>query len=372
LRWHILNDLSHCLDEAREKARFDFYGRTFSGTTEMRPLWRRAQSVISALLDEAVAELYVGAHFSEGAKKKIGELVNHLMTAYRARIEKLPWMSDETKRKAVLKLAAVSRKLGYPDTWKDIEKMEIGADSYALNAMRAHRFEFDRKMKKIGGPVDRSEWYMAPQTVNACYDPLRNEILFPAAILQPPFFDPNADDAVNFGGIGTVIGHELTHGFDDQGALFDAKGNLASWWTKEDKERFDTRTERLSKQYDKFEALPGLFVNGKLTLGENIADQGGLLIAYDGLMLALQENGSVPGTIDGLSSAERFFISYAVTERSAIREEALRSQIQIDPHAPSRFRVDGPLSNMREFATAFHAAPENKLWRDPEDRVDIW
>jgi putative endopeptidase len=213
---------------------------------------------------------------------------------------------------------------------------------------------------------------MAPQTVNACYDPLRNEILFPAAILQPPFFDPNADDAVNFGGIGTVIGHELTHGFDDQGALFDAKGNLASWWTKEDKERFDTRTERLSKQYDKFEALPGLFVNGKLTLGENIADQGGLLIAYDGLMLALQENGSVPGTIDGLSSAERFFISYAVTERSAIREEALRSQIQIDPHAPSRFRVDGPLSNMREFATAFHAAPENKLWRDPEDRVDIW
>ena len=192
-------------------------------------------------------------------------------------------MGDETKQKAILKLAAVARKLGYPDAWKDIEKMEIGTDSYAANVLRAYRFEFDRKMKRVGGPVDRGEWYMAPQTVNACYNPLFNEIFFPAAILQPPFFDPGADDAVNFGGIGTVIGHELTHGFDDQGALFDAKGNLASWWTKEDKERFDAQTERLAKQYDKFEALPGLFVNGKLTLGENIADLGGLLIAYDGL-----------------------------------------------------------------------------------------
>jgi putative endopeptidase len=372
LRWQILNGFSHCLDEAREKQRFDFYGRTFAGATEMRPLWRRAQSTLSMLLDEAVAELYVGAHFGEGAKKKIGELVDHLSTAYRTRIEKLDWMGSETKQKAAAKLAAISRKLGYPDKWKDIDKMQIGADSYAANVMRAHRFEFDRKMKRIGGPVDRSEWCMSPQTVNACYSPLLNEILFPAAILQPPFFDPTADDAVNFGGIGTVIGHELTHGFDDQGALFDAKGNLASWWTKEDKERFDARTERLAKQYDKFEAAPGLFVNGKLTLGENIADLGGLLIAYDGLLLAQKESGTVSEAIDELSPTERFFISYAITERSAIREEALRSQIQIDPHSPSPFRVNGPISNMEEFIDAFHAASGDKLWRDPEDRVKIW
>lgn len=372
LRWQILNGFSHCLDEAREKQRFDFYGRTFAGTTEMRPLWRRAQSTLSMLLDEAVAELYVGAHFGEGAKKKIGELVDHLSAAYRARIEKLDWMGGETKQKAAAKLAAISRKLGYPDKWKDIDKMEIGADSYAANVMRAHRFEFDRKIKQVGGPVDRSEWCMSPQTVNACYSPLFNEILFPAAILQPPFFDPAADDAVNFGGIGTVIGHELTHGFDDQGALFDAKGNLASWWTKEDKERFDARTERLAKQYDKFEAAPGLFVNGKLTLGENIADLGGLLIAYDGLLLAQKESGRASETIDGLLPAERFFISYAITERSAIREEALRSQVQIDPHSPSPFRVNGPISNMEEFIDAFHAASGDKLWRDPEDRVKIW
>ena len=371
LRWHIINDFCHYLDEKREEQRFDFYSRTFSGATEMKPLWRRVQNAVSTLLDEAVAELYISAHFSEGAKKKIGELVDHLMVAYRARIERLDWMSEETKKKAILKLAAIARKLGYPDVWKSIETLEISSDSYVKNIIRAHRFEFDRKMKQISGPVDRKEWYMAPQTVNACYNPLLNEILFPAAILQPPFFDPGADDALNFGGIGTVISHELTHGFDDQGALFDAKGNLASWWTKEDKERFDAKTERLAKQYDKFEAAPGLFVNGKLTLGENIADLGGLLIAYDALMLTLQEKGSVPD-IDGLSPAERFFISYAVTERSAIREEALRSQVQTDPHAPSRFRVNGPLSNMQEFMDAFHAAPSDKLRRDPEDRVKIW
>jgi putative endopeptidase len=372
LRWHILSDFSHCLDDVREQRRFDFYGRTFSGTTEMRPLWRRVQTVLSALLDDAVAELYVAVHFSEDAKKKIGELVDHLSIAYRARIEKLDWMGEETKKKAAIKLAAISRKLGYPDKWKDIDTMEITADSYAANVMRAYRFEFDRKMQRVGGPVDRSEWCMSPQTVNACYSPLLNEILFPAAILQPPFFDPSADDAVNFGGIGTVIGHEITHGFDDQGALFDAKGNLASWWTKEDKERFDARTERLAKQYDKFEAAPGLFVNGKLTLGENIADLGGLLIAYDGMVLALREKGGTPKMIDGMQPMERFFVSYAITERSAIREEALRSQVQIDPHAPSPFRVNGPIANMQEFTDAFHVVSGDKLWRDPEDRVKIW
>ncbi len=372
LKWHILNDLSHCLDEARERAHFDFYGRTFAGTTEMKPLWRRVQNVVGALLGEAVGELYVKEHFSEEAKKKIGKLVEYLSSAYRARIENLPWMSDETKQRALAKLAAATRKLGYPDAWSDIGKMEIGTDSYARNAMRAHRFEFDRKMKQVGGPVDRSEWIMTPQTVNACYNLLFNEILFPAAILQSPFFDPDADDAVNFGGIGTVIGHELTHGFDDQGSLFDAKGNLSRWWTNEDKERFDAKTKSLAEQFDKFEALPGIFVNGKLTLGENIADLGGVHIAYDALMLALGETGKGDVRTDGLSPAERFFISYARVWRTAIREEALRSQVQMDPHSPGRFRVNGTLSNVQDFFDAFRASPADKLWRDPEDRVVIW
>jgi putative endopeptidase len=372
LRWHVLNDFSYCLDVARETARFDFYGRTFSGAAEMRPLWRRVQSVVGTMLNEAVAELYVKKYFDESAKKKISDLVDHLTAAYARRIERLDWMSERTKQKALQKLAGVTRKLGYPDTWKDIEHLEVGTDSYALNIMRAYRFEFDRKMKQVGGPVDRSEWFMSPQTVNACYEPLRNEILFPAAILQSPFFNPAADPAVNFGGIGSVIGHELTHGFDDQGALFDEKGNMANWWTEEDKKRFDAQTERLVKQYEKFEALPGLFVNGKLTLGENIADLGGLLIAYDGLMLALKENPQNATPTDGFSPEQRFFIGYAVTERGAYREESLRSLTQIDPHAPSPCRVNGPLSNMQEFYDAFHVAPGDKLWRDPEDRVNIW
>lgn len=372
LRWHILNDCSHCLDAARETARFDFYGRTFSGAVEMRPPWRRVQSMVSMMLDDAVAELYVAKHFDESAKKKISDLVDHLMAAYAERIKRLDWMSDATKQKALVKLANITRKLGYPDVWKNIEGMEIAADSYALNVMRACRFEFDRKIKRVGQPVDRSEWYMSPQTVNACYEPLRNEILFPAAILQPPFFDPNADLAVNFGGIGSTIGHELTHGFDDQGALFDERGNMANWWTPEDKKRFDAQTERLAKQYDKFEIVPGLFVNGKLTLGENIADLGGLLIAYDGLKLSLKEGSKEIGPIDGLSEEQRFFINYAITERSISREEVLRSLAQIDPHAPSPFRVNGPYSNMQDFYDTFHVAPGDKLWRDPADRVDIW
>jgi putative endopeptidase len=372
LRWHILNDFSHCLDEVRETARFDFYGRIFSGATEMRPLWRRVQSIVSGMLDEAVGELYVEKHFNENAKKKINSLVDYLTAAYAARIKRLDWMSEETKKKSLHKLAGVVRKLGYPDVWKDIEKMEIGTDAYASNVLRAYRFEFDRKMKRVGGPVDTKEWFMSPQSVNACYEPLRNEILFPAAILQPPFFDPDADPAVNFGGIGSVIGHELTHGFDDQGSLFDAKGNMTNWWTPEDKKRFDAKTERLAKQFEKFEVLPGLFGNGKLTLGENIADLGGLLMAYDALALTLKDGMKTKGSDAAFSPAQRFFINYAITERGAYREETLRLLAQIDPHAPSPFRVNGPISNMQEFYDAFHVAPGDKLWRDPEDRVSIW
>jgi putative endopeptidase len=365
LRWHILNGAANFLSEEFEQRSFDFYGRTFGGATEMKPRWRRVLSVVNGMLDEAVGQLYVKEHFSESAKEKIRSLVDHLTAAYRTRIEGLDWMGAETKEKALAKLATVAKKLGYPDKWKDQSALEIKDDSYVLNYIRAYMFEFDRQMRKIGKPVDRTEWYMSPQTVNACYSPIMNEILFPAAILQAPFFDPNADEATNFGGIGTVIGHELTHGFDDQGALFDLHGNLQNWWTKDDKERFDKQTTHLAEQFDAYEPLPGLHVNGKLTLGENIADLGGLLIAYDGLKLALGDSTSK-------EDLQTFFTNYAVTERGQSREEALRLQIQTDPHSPSIYRVNGPLSNMTEFYGAFDAKPGDALYREETDRVKIW
>jgi putative endopeptidase len=371
LRWHVINGMASYLTEAMEREQFDFYGKVFSGAKEMKPRPRRVIKVIDAVLEEAMAQLYVERHFSAEAKKKVSELVDHLTVAYRARIQALDWMSAETKEKALQKLATVSKKLGYPDGWRDLSGLTIGTASYAENYMTAYAFEFDRHMKKIGEPVDRAEWYMPPQMVNACYQPTMNEILFPAAILQPPFFDPNADDAVNFGGIGSVIGHELTHGFDDQGALFDLKGNLNNWWTPEDKKRFDERTTHLAEQFNRYEILPGLHVNGKLTLGENIADLGGLLVAYDGLTLALQDAPG-PETIDGLTPHQRFFIGYAIAEREQAREEFVRLIVQTDPHSPHICRVNGPLSNMEEFYDAFACERGDGLWREPEDRVKIW
>lgn len=367
VRWHILNGSANFLGEEFEKIMFDFYGRTFRGATEMKPRWRRVLGVTNGMLDEAVAELYVKEHFSAAAKEKINGLVDHLMAAYRARIERLEWMGGETKQKALAKLAAVARKLGYPDRWKDYSALRIGAGSYLENYAAAHMFEFDRRARKIGGPVDRTEWYMSPQTVNACYLPTMNEILFPAAFLQPPFFDPAADDATNFGAIGMTIGHELTHGFDDEGSRFDLRGNLENWWTAEDRDRFDKRTAHLAEQFDAYEPLPGLHVNGKLTLGENIADLGGLLIAYDGLLHSLGDAEHIT-----TEKAKAFFVGYAITERAAVREEALRTQIQTDPHSPSVYRVNGPLSNMTEFYEAYGVKPGDRLYREEDDRVKIW
>lgn len=373
LRWRVLDDLANFLAEDFSRRTFDFYGRTFAGAKEMKPRWRRALGTVNGMLGEALGKIYVERYFSEDAKHKIADLVEHLVAAYRGRIEKLDWMSGATKAKALIKLGAVKKKLGYPDKWKEYGPLEIGADSYVGNYMRAHRFEFDRQAKKIGGPVDRTEWHMPPQTVNAYYNPAMNEIVFPAAILQPPFFDPDADLGVNYGGIGSVIGHELTHGFDDEGALFNEEGNLANWWTPEDKARFDAKTATLAEQFDKYEPLPGLHLNGKLTNGENIADLGGLVIAYDALMLALKDAGpSAAAPIDGLTPAQRFFIAYAVTERGNVREEALRLQVQIDPHSPSEFRVNGPASDMDEFYGAFGVKEGNALWRPEGDRVKIW
>jgi putative endopeptidase len=373
LRWHVLNGVGNFLSEDFSAEAFNFYGRTFSGATEMKPRWRRVLGVVDAMLDEAVGQLYVRKHFSETAKEKINNLVNHLIAAYKTRIENLDWMGAETKQKAIAKLAAMTKKLGYPDKWKDFTALEIGAGSYVQNYIHACEFEFDRQIKKIAKPVDRTEWYMMPQAVNACYHPVMNEVLFPAAFLQPPFFDPAADDAVNYGAVGTVIGHELTHGFDDQGALFDLHGNLQNWWTKEDKERFDKKTVRLAEQFDAYEPLPGLHVNGKLTLGENIADLGGLLIGYDGLLLALgSESSAKSSRTDRMTPFQEFFKSLAVAERVDIRDQALRTQIQTDPHSPGIYRVNGPLSNMAEFYEAFDVTPGDKLYREESDRVKIW
>lgn len=377
LRWQVLNNFATFLTDELERKSFDFYSRTFRGAKDMKPLWRRVLSMADALLDEMLGRLYVERHFGTEAKQKINALVDHLGAAYRTRIERLDWMSEETKKKAIEKLMAVSRKLGYPDVWKDMSALEVETGSYVQNVMYAQVFEFDRKMREVGGPVNRNEWFMPPQMVNAYYQPPLNEIAFPAAILQPPFFDPTADDAVNFGGIGSVIGHELTHGLDDKGSLFDAHGNLKNWWTPEDKTRFEAKAAHLAEQFDKYEPVPGVHVNGKLTLGENIADLGGLLIALDGLELSLKEkvakgDAAATAPIDGLTPQQRFFINYAITERSQSREELARLRLQTDPHAPSEFRVNGPVSNMDEFYTAFGVKAGDKLWRAPEDRVKIW
>lgn len=366
MRWHVLNGAASYLSEEFEMRKFEFYERTFNGAKEMKPLWRRALAATDSAMDELLGKLYVTRHFSEDAKQKIKDLVEHLSVAYRARIEKLDWMSAETKQKALEKLGTVSKKLGYPDVWKDYSALTIDpASSFAENILRASTFEFDRKMREVGGSVNREEWLMPPQMVNAYYMPPMNEIAFPAAILQPPFFDPVVEDATNYGGIGSVIGHELTHGFDDQGSRFDLHGNLNEWWTAEDKARFNVKAAQLAEQFDAYEPLPGLRVNGKLTLGENIADLGGLLIAYDALKLALGEHFSA-------DAARKFFIGYAVTERGHYREEILRVRLQTDPHSPSEFRVNGPVSNIDEFYQAFDVKEGDKLWRKLEDRVKIW
>ncbi len=370
LLWHVLNEMANYLSEALERSRFDFYATTFRGTTEMKPRWRRVQEVTESMLGDMVGKLYVRRYFSEDAKRRVNDLVDHLLSAYRKRLECLDWMGDATKKRALEKLGTITKKLGYPDAWQDMSGLTVETDSYAANVLRACEFIFDREMRKVGKPVDRTEWQMWPQTVNAYYNPMMNEIVFPAGILQPPFFDVEADDALNFGAIGGVIGHEITHGFDDQGSLFDEKGNLASWWADEDREKFKQKAKVVEEQFNRYEPFPGVFVNGALTLGENIADLGGVAIAYDGLMETLAGK-SVPD-IDGFTPAQRFFLSWATVWRETAREEFVRAHLQTDPHAPERFRTNGPFSNSSAFYEAFGCRPGHALWRNPEDRAEIW
>jgi putative endopeptidase len=371
VRWQIVRECAPFLTAALADEAFHFNGAVLSGAKENQPRWKRVLRAVNGSLGEALGELYVKKFFAGSAKEKAREMVEHLRTAFRERIQTRAWMSQATKEKALAKLNAFAVKIGYPDIRRDYAGLEINRGTYLFNVMRADSFEFRRMVNKIGRPVDRMEWGMTAPTVNAYYNPTMNEIVFPAGILQPPFFDPNADDAVNFGGMGAVIGHEMTHGFDDQGSQFDAEGNLNNWWTDADGKAFKERTGELEKQYSGYAALDTLHVNGALTLGENIADLGGLTIAYAGLQKSLAAKGN-PGLIDGLTPDQRFFLAWAQIWRTKYRPEELRRRVLTDVHSPGMFRASGPLVNIDEFYKAFDVKTGEKMFLDKNQRVEIW
>jgi putative endopeptidase len=371
LRWHVINGMADSLTKAFQDESFAFRGKVLNGVPEQEDRWKRVQAATDRALGEALGQLFVRRTFSPEAKARMIELVENLRAALKERIEKLDWMSPETKAQALRKLAAFHVKVGYPDKWRDYAKLEIARTSYAENLLRARSFETARNLAKLGKPIDRTEWGMTTPTVNAYYSSTMNEIVFPAGILQPPFFDAKADDAVNYGGIGGVIGHEMSHGFDDSGSQFDADGNLKNWWTDADRAAYKARTELIVKQFDAYEALPGEHVNGKLTLGENIGDLGGLKIAFAALEKALKKKGR-PSLIDGFTPEQRFFLNWAQVWRMTIRDEALRVRLNTDPHSPGKFRVIGPLSNLPEFYEAFSCSAGTGMVRPPEVRPSIW
>jgi putative endopeptidase len=371
LRFHFISNASNLISADYEKANFDFYSKSLQGIEEMDPRWKRVSDIANFTLGEALGQEYVKRTFTPEAKQKMVALVNNLKIAFAQRIDQLDWMSPETKVKAKDKLSTIMVKVGYPDQWKDYSSLKIDRGPYVLNVFRCVEFEMNRMIAKAGKPVDRTEWGMSPQTVNAYYNPTNNEIVFPAAILQPPFFDVKADDAVNYGGIGAVIGHEITHGFDDQGRLYDKNGNLEEWWTKEDNERFNAKAERVSKFYSMYNPIDTLRINGDLTNGENIADQGGLAIAYSAFLLEQKKNPQ-PKKIDGLTADERFFINYAQIWRGKYRDESLRLQLLTNVHSPGKYRVLGTLSNTNEWYSTFHVKPEHKMYVKPEERTHIW
>ncbi len=370
LRWHLLHGAAPFLGDSFVSENFSFYGRTLTGTLALRERWKRVLAIEDGTIGEALGQLYVAEYFPPRAKASMLQLVGNLRAALRERLGRIEWMDDPTRAAAIVKLDALGVKIGYPDKWKDYRTLRIDRGPYVLNVLRAREFNVRRDLAKIGKPVDRTEWQMTPPTVNAYYDPNMNEIVFPAGILQPPFFDPKADDAVNYGGIGAVIGHEMTHGFDDQGRQFDAHGNLADWWTLASAVRFKALAAGIVRQFGAYVAIDDLHVNGELTQGENIADLGGVKIAYAALQKALA--GAMPATIDGFTPEQRFFLSFATIWRENIRPEALRLQVNTDPHSPPRFRADGPLSNLPEFARAFDVPEGAFMRRSDEDRVVIW
>ncbi|MDC8011437.1 M13 family metallopeptidase [Tahibacter soli] len=373
LRAHVIDGASPYLSDALVEENFNFYSKTLRGQQENRPRWKRVIDTVEESMGMAMGQLYVDKNFPPEAKKRAQELVDNLRAATKERIEKLEWMGADTKKKALDKWASFTPKIGYPDEWRDWSGLAVKPEGYFANVSAAAKFNHDWDMAKIGKPVDKKEWGMTPQTVNAYYNPLKNEIVFPAAILQPPFFDAKADDALNYGGIGAVIGHEMMHGYDDEGSKFDATGNLADWWTKEDRTKFEERTARLVKQFDDYVAIDGLHVKGQLTLGENIADLGGLSVSYDAFKLAqARDNKNSKEQIDGLLPDQRFFINFAQVWRRNFRPEELKRRLNVDPHAPAQFRAIGAPSNMHQFAEAFSCKAGDAMVRSGDKLVKIW
>ncbi|MFC7405179.1 M13 family metallopeptidase [Georgenia alba] len=377
LTWHVVHARAPYLPAAFVEENFDFYGRTLTGAQELRERWKRGVEVVERAMGEAVGELYVAQHFPPEHKAAMQRLVDNLVAAYRESITGLDWMSEVTKERALAKLEAFTPKIGYPDVWRDYSALEIAPDDLLGNVRAASLFEERRDLAKLGRPMDRTEWYMPPQTVNAYYNPTWNEIVFPAAILQPPFFDPDADDAWNYGGIGAVIGHEIGHGFDDQGSKYDGTGRLADWWTAEDREEFERRTKALIDQYDAYSPAQlddSHRVNGALTVGENIGDLGGLSIAVKAYDIALRDAGGLAAApvIDGLTGLQRVFHSWGRIWRQKARDADAIRLLTIDPHAPAEFRCNGVVRNMDAFHEAFDVAKGDALYLPPEERVTIW
>ncbi|GAA0886194.1 M13 family metallopeptidase [Sphingobacterium siyangense] len=375
LKFHMINGSASYLSEKLGDMRFAFYGKYLRGQQEQRALNKRGFELINSTLGEAFGKLYVEKYFPAEAKAQMVELIDYLKKSFAVHINDLSWMSSATKGKALEKLNKFTVKVAYPDKWKDYSKLNIlsenkGGNLYA-NLQNITTWRYEKDLAKIGKAVDKSEWGMTPQTVNAYYNPVNNEIVFPAAILQPPFFNPQADAAVNFGGIGAVIGHEMSHGFDDSGAQFDADGNLVDWWTPEDKANFEKATKTLAAQYDKYEPVKGTFVNGTFTNGENIADLGGVNIAYDALQMYLKDKGN-PGEISGYTQDQRFFLSWATVWRTLSSEKYMVNQVKTDPHSPGYFRSFGPLINVDAFYKAFDVKQGDKLYKSPEERIKIW
>ncbi|CAH0178863.1 MULTISPECIES: M13 family metallopeptidase [Stenotrophomonas] len=372
LRFHTIDDASPYLSSQFEKANFEFYGKTLRGQQEMQPRWKRVLESVNGGMGEALGQLYVDAVFPAESKVAMQHLVQNLSVALKARLEQLPWMGEETKKKALEKWASFTPKIGYPDKWREWTGLQTNGDSYLGNMQAARAFNYRYMLDKVGKPVDKTEWGMTPQTVNAYYNATKNEIVFPAAILQAPFFDAKADPALNYGGIGAVIGHEMMHGYDDSGSQFAANGNFDNWWTDSDRKAFTERTDQLVAQFDGYESVPGVFVKGKLTLGENIGDLGGLTVAYDALQMALKENPKANVEVDGHSQDQRFFMNWATVWRRNFTDGELRVRLNTDPHAPANFRANGAPSNMPSYAAAFQCKAGDAMVRADDKRVVIW
>ena len=368
--WQLLRSYSEYLSKPFVDADFAFYGTTLTGVTENRPRWKIGVSTVETSLGEAVGKLYVDQHFPAERKERMGVLVNNLLEAYRQSIDTLDWMGPETKKEAQAKLAKFTPKIGYPDKWRDYSTLSVDRSDLVGNVMRARAFGYKRNVNKLGKPIDRSEWGMTPQTVNAYYSSTMNEIVFPASILQPPFFDMRADDAVNYGAIGAVIGHEISHGFDDKGSQSDGDGNLRDWWTADDRAKFQAKADAMIKQYDAFSPLPGYNVNGALTLGENIGDNSGVAIAYKAYKLSL--GGKPAPVIDGLTGDQRFYMGFGQVWRMKMREAQQIVQVKTDPHSPGQFRANGTMRNQHGFYEAFDVKEGDKMYLAPKDRVTIW